>query len=434
MAILPNNILCGKSNFTMTKLRFYVLKRGCSAILISNGSFPTDQERFPENPIRGFRVYFGGFDGRVQFLKPMFIDNLACASAVHVYSSYFSSEYRRFYDNWCVLLLAQYFFLSYLPHGVYESTLPTLSLCRSPNAKVALNLWLLGSDFEVSAIIGIVSVNFMEMTILGASLCIDGGATIERGSTLNPQDPLCRKSVGVSLSPLFKNTISCSPNLIAHLATLLIFSGPNSACLICVPVRTIIVELVLGLEWFYVDHDGSQNSVMSACVYAKMSALSLRKFPGYPFFADVKGPSGLPCFFLSFANRQYGFDSFIGLFQQTRNAFLKTVHGGFRVYFAGFDGRVQFLKPMFIDNCFLDLECKVSAIIGIVSVIFMEMTVLVGLCVADFRTGNHLEDDFTPLETIRRLCSVFGRRSLLGFEEETFEPKGRQSEVLHYLA
>ncbi|GKE33058.1 hypothetical protein Tco_1452380, partial [Tanacetum coccineum] len=49
----------------------------------------------------------------------------------------------------------------------------------------------------------------------------------------------------------------------------------------------------------------------------------------------------------------------------------------------------------------------------------------VGLRVADSHTGNHPEDDFTPLETIRRLCSVFGRRSHLGFEGETSEPKGR---------
>ncbi|GKB99053.1 hypothetical protein Tco_0985190 [Tanacetum coccineum] len=49
----------------------------------------------------------------------------------------------------------------------------------------------------------------------------------------------------------------------------------------------------------------------------------------------------------------------------------------------------------------------------------------VGLRVADSRTGNHSEDDFTPLKTIRRLYSVFGRRSHLGFEGETSEPKGR---------
>nr|GEX31522.1 hypothetical protein [Tanacetum cinerariifolium] len=41
-----------------------------------------------------------------------------------------------------------------------------------------------------------------------------------------------------------------------------------------------------------------------------------------------------------------------------------------------------------------------------------------------FRTGNHPEYDFTPFETIRRLFSVFGRRSHLGFEGETSEPKG----------
>ncbi|GKB96992.1 hypothetical protein Tco_0983129 [Tanacetum coccineum] len=50
----------------------------------------------------------------------------------------------------------------------------------------------------------------------------------------------------------------------------------------------------------------------------------------------------------------------------------------------------------------------------------------VGLRVADSHTGNHPEDDFMPLKTIRRLCSVFGRRSHLGFEGETSEPKGRE--------
>ncbi|GJS14869.1 hypothetical protein Tco_0409341, partial [Tanacetum coccineum] len=49
----------------------------------------------------------------------------------------------------------------------------------------------------------------------------------------------------------------------------------------------------------------------------------------------------------------------------------------------------------------------------------------IGLRVADSHTGNHLKDDFTPLETIRRVYSVFGRRSHLGFEWETSEPKGR---------
>nr|GEX92268.1 hypothetical protein [Tanacetum cinerariifolium] len=62
----------------------------------------------------------------------------------------------------------------------------------------------------------------------------------------------------------------------------------------------------------------------------------------------------------------------------------------------------------------------------------------VGLRVADSRTGNHPEDDFTLFETFRRLCSVFGRRSHLGFEGETSEPKGRvrhqasQSNVIAY--
>ncbi|GJU48055.1 UBN2 domain-containing protein [Tanacetum coccineum] len=50
----------------------------------------------------------------------------------------------------------------------------------------------------------------------------------------------------------------------------------------------------------------------------------------------------------------------------------------------------------------------------------------VGLRVANSCTSNHSEDEFTPLKTIQRLYSVFGRRSHLGFEGETSEPKGRE--------
>ncbi|GJV44846.1 hypothetical protein Tco_1429382 [Tanacetum coccineum] len=49
----------------------------------------------------------------------------------------------------------------------------------------------------------------------------------------------------------------------------------------------------------------------------------------------------------------------------------------------------------------------------------------VGLRVADSHTGNHSEDDFTPLETIRRLLVVIGRRSHSGFEGEAFKPERR---------
>ncbi|GJT89469.1 hypothetical protein Tco_1071186 [Tanacetum coccineum] len=102
-------ILCGESDFTMAKLRVSVLERGCSPVVISNGTSSTDQERFPKNPKRGdFCIYSGGFDGRV-------------------------------------LLLMQYFCLSFLPLDEYQLNLPFLSLCLSPDAKVALNLWLLGS-------------------------------------------------------------------------------------------------------------------------------------------------------------------------------------------------------------------------------------------------------------------------------------------------
>ncbi|GKE53625.1 hypothetical protein Tco_1488781 [Tanacetum coccineum] len=86
MVVLPNSILCGESDFTMTKLRVSVLERGCSPIVISNRTSPTDQERFLENPTRGVFVFtLAALMVGVQFLKAMFIDNLACASAVQSY-------------------------------------------------------------------------------------------------------------------------------------------------------------------------------------------------------------------------------------------------------------------------------------------------------------------------------------------------------------
>nr|GEW90413.1 hypothetical protein [Tanacetum cinerariifolium] len=47
----------------------------------------------------------------------------------------------------------------------------------------------------------------------------------------------------------------------------------------------------------------------------------------------------------------------------------------------------------------------------------------VGLRVADSYIGNHLEDDFTPLETIRRSYSVIRERISFELEGETFEPE-----------
>nr|GEW02384.1 hypothetical protein [Tanacetum cinerariifolium] len=63
-----------------------------------------------------------------------------------------------------------------------------------------------------------------------------------------PSELEAPKSAGVSLSSLFRNTISCSPNSVAHLATLHVFSGPVSACLIGVPVRTIIITVKKGMD------------------------------------------------------------------------------------------------------------------------------------------------------------------------------------------
>ncbi|GKB42713.1 hypothetical protein Tco_0887655, partial [Tanacetum coccineum] len=44
-----------------------------------------------------------------------------------------------------------------------------------------------------------------------------------------------------------------------------------------------------------------------------------------------------------------------------------------------------------------------------------------GLRMADSHTGNHPEDDFTPLKTIRRSCSVIREKVPLELEGETFE-------------
>ncbi|GJQ93092.1 hypothetical protein Tco_0004231 [Tanacetum coccineum] len=54
----------------------------------------------------------------------------------------------------------------------------------------------------------------------------------------------------------------------------------------------------------------------------------------------------------------------------------------------------------------------------------------VGLRVVDSHTGNHPEDGFRPLETIRRLLVVIRRRSHLDFEGEAFEPERRMLPII----
>ncbi|GKF06585.1 hypothetical protein Tco_0037253 [Tanacetum coccineum] len=134
MAVLPNSILCGESDFTMTKLRVSVLERGCSPIVISNGTSPMDQECFPENPTKGITSHVLLLS---MYTRPTFLPNTAALMITGVLLTLVTG------GN--VLLLAQYFCLSCLPLRRYQLTLPSLSLCLSPNAKVALNLWLLGS-------------------------------------------------------------------------------------------------------------------------------------------------------------------------------------------------------------------------------------------------------------------------------------------------
>ncbi|GJT13279.1 hypothetical protein Tco_0860321 [Tanacetum coccineum] len=56
----------------------------------------------------------------------------------------------------------------------------------------------------------------------------------------------------------------------------------------------------------------------------------------------------------------------------------------------------------------------------------------VGLRLADSHTGNHPEDDFTPLETIQRPYSVIRKRIIFELEGETFEPKrGVKNQFFH---
>ncbi|GJS98566.1 hypothetical protein Tco_0819736 [Tanacetum coccineum] len=56
-----------------------------------------------------------------------------------------------------------------------------------------------------------------------------------------------------------------------------------------------------------------------------------------------------------------------------------------------------------------------------------------GLRVADSHTGNHTEDDFTPLEIIRRPYSVIRKRIPFELEGETFEPERGFLEELESL-
>ncbi|GJR28837.1 putative reverse transcriptase domain-containing protein [Tanacetum coccineum] len=53
-----------------------------------------------------------------------------------------------------------------------------------------------------------------------------------------------------------------------------------------------------------------------------------------------------------------------------------------------------------------------------------------GLRVADSLTGNHPEDDFMPLETIRRSHNIIGKRIQFELEGETFEPERRERDWL----
>ncbi|GJY67996.1 putative RNA-directed DNA polymerase [Tanacetum coccineum] len=50
---------------------------------------------------------------------------------------------------------------------------------------------------------------------------------------------------------------------------------------------------------------------------------------------------------------------------------------------------------------------------------------VVSLCVADSLTGNHLEDDFTPLKTIQRSHSIIGKRIPFKLEWENFKSERR---------
>ncbi|GJY65627.1 hypothetical protein Tco_0467865 [Tanacetum coccineum] len=47
----------------------------------------------------------------------------------------------------------------------------------------------------------------------------------------------------------------------------------------------------------------------------------------------------------------------------------------------------------------------------------------VGLRMADSHTGNHREDGFTPLETIRMFLGIIGSRSLLGSKGRPSSPR-----------
>ncbi|GKC79353.1 ribonuclease H-like domain-containing protein [Tanacetum coccineum] len=57
----------------------------------------------------------------------------------------------------------------------------------------------------------------------------------------------------------------------------------------------------------------------------------------------------------------------------------------------------------------------------------------IGLRVADSHTGNHPEDDFMPLKTIRRSHGAIRKRIPFDLEGEDFEPKRRDEEDLSFL-
>ncbi|GKD18411.1 hypothetical protein Tco_1207569, partial [Tanacetum coccineum] len=53
----------------------------------------------------------------------------------------------------------------------------------------------------------------------------------------------------------------------------------------------------------------------------------------------------------------------------------------------------------------------------------------VGLCVADAHTGNHREDDLTPLEIIRRFLDIIGSKSLSSSKGRASSRRGGASQT-----
>ncbi|GJW30500.1 hypothetical protein Tco_0047375 [Tanacetum coccineum] len=90
---------------------------------------------------------------------------------------------------------------------------------------------------------------------------------------------------------------------------------------------------------------------------------------------------------------------------------------------------LQFFEGFYVKRCRYEMEqglAQMPVIVGVPHDLrYDSRNCVPRLRMADSHAGNHLEDDFTQLETIRRYNSTFGKKIPFELEEEAFELERR---------